>query len=130
MQYLKRTIGILVALAPFVVVTLFSSIEWRPFLGKASDTGYFLLAFGGLFCVANLYCSYLRYPLFRLFGGNKEEYKWVSGFPFLGILALIGFMFIPQSVWISVIILFLLLIDTGSVSWFVVCTWKDDSLWK
>ena len=130
MQYLKRTIGVLLALTPFAIVAVFSLMEWRPFHGKAAVIGYFLLSLGGLICVTNLYYSFLRYPLFRLFGGKKEDYRWVSGYPMFGILALIGFVLIPKSMLISAVILFLLLIDTGSISWFVICVWKDDSFWK
>ncbi|MFH1998430.1 MAG: hypothetical protein ABIK28_02065, partial [Planctomycetota bacterium] len=69
--------------------------------GKTSAIGYFLLALNGFICVTNLYYSFLRYPLYRLFGGKKADYRWVSGFPILKILALIEFVLTPKSMTVG-----------------------------
>ena len=64
-----------------------------------------LLALGGLMCGLNFYLSFLRYPIHRLAGGTKDNYKWVSGAP------VFGSVFVALS-------LVVILIDTGGLHWF------------
>lgn len=42
-----------------------------------------LLVLGGLLCGLNFYLSFLRYPVHRMMGKKKEEYRGVSGIPVL-----------------------------------------------
>ena len=78
-----------------------------------------LLALGGLMCGLNFYLSFLRYPIHRLAGGTKDNYKWVSGAPVFGsvfvALSLVVFWDTP---WILVTAVVLILIDTGGLHWF------------
>ena len=79
-----------------------------------------LFAVGALITVANLYYSYVRYPLYRLCGGSSENYRYVSGVPifgsfFLWVSALIFFWSNPVLMWSA---LALSLFDTAGLHWF------------
>ncbi len=45
-----------------------------------------LLALGGIVCCVNFYLSFLRYPVHRMLGKKKEEYRWISDIPVFGSL--------------------------------------------
>ena len=68
----------------------------------------------------NLYLSFLRYPIHRLRGGTRENYKHVSGLPLFGslfvALSLLKFYSHPILLAIAVI---LILIDTAGLHWFL-----------
>lgn len=60
-----------------------------------------------------------------------EGYRYISGFPAIGTILVLmsvyaGFGYIR----IAVIGLIVSAIDTGGFSWFVICTWRDSSLWN
>ena len=77
---------------------------------------YTLFAVGTLVCFLNFYLSFLRYPLYRLFG---REYKHVSGVPLFGSPLLIVAVAIlherPLFFWSGITIA---LLDTGGLHWF------------
>ena len=81
---------------------------------------YMLFGLGGFFCLLNFYLSFLRYPIYRLSGGRKQEYKWVSGAPALGSL-FVGFSLLSQYLtnWIVILGVALILMDTGGLHWFL-----------
>ncbi len=81
---------------------------------------YMLFGLGGFFCLLNFYLSFLRYPIYRLSGGDKQEYKWVSGAPVLGSL-FVGLSLISHYVtnWMLISAVALILIDTGGLHWFL-----------
>ncbi len=81
---------------------------------------YMLFGLGGFFCLLNFYLSFLRYPIYRLSGGGKQEYKWVSGAPALGSL-FVGLSLISPYVtnWMLISGVALILIDTGGLHWFL-----------
>ncbi|MBA7534308.1 hypothetical protein ES705_26554 [subsurface metagenome] len=81
---------------------------------------YILFSLGGFFCILNFYLSFLRYPLYRLSGGDKKEYKWVSGAPLLGSL-FVGFSLLPHydTKWMLILGSIFILIDTGGLHWFL-----------
>ncbi len=77
-----------------------------------------LLIFGGLLCCLNFYLSFLRYPVHRLTGKKKEEYKWVSGIPVFGSLFVaLSLLALWQTPWVLVMSIILILIDTGGIHW-------------
>ena len=81
---------------------------------------YMLFGLGGFFCLLNFYLSFLRYPIYRLLGGTKKEYKWVSGAPLLGSLFVgIGLISHYEIKWMLILGLALILIDTGGPHWFL-----------
>lgn len=47
-----------------------------------------LLALGTLIVAVNVYTSFLRYPLHRLRGGTRDDFRFVSGVPLVGSLLL------------------------------------------
>jgi hypothetical protein len=51
--------------------------------------GLALLATGALVACVNFYTSFVRYPLHRLRGGTREDFRWVSGIPLVGIVCLL-----------------------------------------
>ena len=80
-----------------------------------------LLGLAALIACTNLYLSLLRYPLHRLRGGSQEGYRFVSGIPMVGTIALVfagligsqnGWMFWPASI--------IFLADTGGLFWLLV----------
>jgi hypothetical protein len=105
-------------------------VDWRFFSGKHAFYGYCFLGLGGLISCVNFYLSFLRYPLHRLLGGKKEDYRWISGFPLFGTLTIVGLPFLPRSIWLSFLALVFLLIDTAGIPWFIIAVWKDDSFWR
>ncbi len=78
-----------------------------------------LLVTGGLICLLNFYLSVLRYPIHRLRGGKKEEYKWASGIPMFGsLMVAISLIKFWQPTWLLITAIVLILIDTGGIHWF------------
>jgi len=79
-----------------------------------------LFGLGGFLCLLNFYLSFLRYPIYRLSGGDKQEYKWVSGAPALGSL-FVGLSIISPYVtnWMLISGVVFILIDTGGLHWFL-----------
>jgi len=79
-----------------------------------------LLVLGGFICCLNFYLSYIKYPFYKLRGGKKGNYKWISGVPLAGSLlvavAMIGFRDNTWVLWVAAV---LILIDTGGIHWFV-----------
>src|SRR5436190_7076625 len=83
--------------------------------------GLALLAVGGLVSGVNFYTSFVRYPLHRWRGGTREDFRWVSGFPIVGIVCLLfaaaclsGY---PVLMWTALV---LALLDTSGPQWLAV----------
>src|SRR5687768_7190573 len=53
-----------------------------------ATVGMVLLALGAFVTLANVYLSFVRYPVHLALGGTRETYRWVSGFPVVGSLLL------------------------------------------
>jgi hypothetical protein len=79
-----------------------------------------LFCLGSFICAMNFYLSFLRFPIFLLRGGRKSEYQWISGAPFIGsVSAAVGLTSLYETHWILISGLFLILIDTGGLHWFL-----------
>ncbi len=78
-----------------------------------------VLGLGGILCCVNFYHSVLRYPIHRIRGGARDDYRWVSGIPLFGSLlvavSLVEFWREPWLLWVAVA---LIVIDTGGLHWF------------
>ncbi len=130
MLSLRRLFGIMVGAAPFLVVLFCSLSAWRLGGGKATILGYSLFTLGVVISIFNFYLQVLRYPIHCILHGKDAKYKWNSGFPLFGILSVVGLIFLPKSLWLNIIAFLLLCGDIGGIQWFVIFTWKDDSLWN
>jgi hypothetical protein len=79
-----------------------------------------LLILGGLICCLNFYLSFLRYPIHRVSGGEKDNYKWYSGLPVIGSLFVaISLLTYWQTTSIFIVAIILIAIDTGGIHWFL-----------
>jgi hypothetical protein len=91
-------------------------------VGPGSMLGWALLIVGGLICLLNLYLSALRYPMHRMLGRDRQSYRWVSGVPLIGSLAVVcGWTFWARhqdSRMLDVAAWSLALLDTGGIHWF------------
>ncbi|MDH4202365.1 MAG: hypothetical protein OEV87_05685 [Phycisphaerae bacterium] len=82
--------------------------------------GYIFVVFGSIISLMNFYLSFLRYPVYRLCGGKKEDYKWVSGIPLFGsAFILIGMAILRDAKWILVSGVIIALLDTAGLHWFL-----------
>ncbi|HMS17085.1 MAG TPA: hypothetical protein PKA37_09625 [Planctomycetota bacterium] len=85
--------------------------------------GWTLLIAGGWACLLNLYLSFLRYPLHRARGRSPESFRWVSGFPLIGSMAVV----LAWTIWIrhqdsprlDVAVWLIAILDTGGIHWLV-----------
>jgi len=126
----RKLYGIFLAIVPFLIVLIFSFCEWRLHKGQSISLGYSLLVMGGFVSISNFFLLALRHPIHNLIKGRFAEYRWISGIPLFGFLSVVGFLFIPKSILLSIIVLLFLCVDLGGIQWFVILTWKDDSLWN
>jgi hypothetical protein len=78
-----------------------------------------LFALGILVTSLNFCTSFVRYPLHRMAGRIRADFRWVCGFPLVGSLSLwiAALMLIdrPLLAWSAVVIS---LLDTGGPHWF------------
>jgi len=62
--------------------------------------------------------------------GSYDGYKFVSGFPMLGTLLGIAALLLCGNNWLTLLaVLFIFVFDTGGLPWFIISTWKEESLW-
>lgn len=126
---MRRTLGVLIALPPFVVIAgcflTTDRVDVMP-----AVVGYTAFALGGLICVLNAYLSWIRPRVHVARGGTLEDYKFVSGIPLFGtVLVLVGLACVPASLPLTLAALLLIANDTGGLHWFVIGTWGDRGLW-
>jgi hypothetical protein len=80
--------------------------------------GLAFFAVGAVVACVNFYTSFLRYPLHRWRGGTRDDFRWVSGFPIVGILCLLFAAAClsahPLLMWTA---LALALLDTSGPHW-------------
>lgn len=84
-----------------------------------SILAYMLFGLGGFFSLLNLHLSFVRPAIHRLQGHG--EYRFVSGFPLVGSLMLVGSFFLfPAGYILRLVALVIALFDTGGIHWFCV----------
>ncbi|EIQ02016.1 hypothetical protein OpiT1DRAFT_00594 [Opitutaceae bacterium TAV1] len=90
-----------------------------------------IFALGSLIASLNIYLSFIRYPLHRLSGKKKEEFRFISGIPLFGQLLIIISLF---GLWDSSLFLtlgiVLLLFDTGGIQFFLFALLKSEKTKK
>ena len=128
-ETMTRALWVALGLLPLAMCAALFLTEWRLLGGQYPGLGYGIFILGAVVSIVNMYTSLLRYPVHRVLGGSRDSYKHVSGVPIVGGLVLIGAWLLPQSLWLSLATVLLMLLDTGSVSWFVVMIWSDPSFW-
>ena len=135
-----RIIGILIALLPFAlawagpILSAFGkpgipqSIAEVSLLQKLSWAAFLL---GGFIALLNAFLSFIR-PLFlKLRARLPEEQHYVSGIPILAsFLLMLSTIALYPRLWPCFAVSVLLLLDTGGPLWFLICTWKDDFVWR
>lgn len=85
-----------------------------------SFVSYAVFVFGSHISLTNFYLSFLRYPIYRLRGGDERAYKWISGIPILGSLCIVvSMLLINMPDWLWWLGLILALLDTAGLHWFV-----------
>lgn len=124
---MTRVLWVVIGLIPLALCAALFLTEWRLLAGQYPKVGYSVFMLGAVISIVNFYTSYLRYSVHRLLGKSKDSYKHVSGLPLLGGLVLIGAWLLPQNLWLSLATAVIMLLDTGSISWFVVMVWPDSS---
>ncbi len=77
-----------------------------------------LLGLGGIICCLNFYLSFIRYPVHRLTGKKKEDYRWISGFPFGYLFVAVSLFEFWRQPWLLALSIIFILIDTGGLHWF------------
>jgi hypothetical protein len=124
----RRSLGVVVCFSP-VLLLIASLVAW--FAGREGGlAGLGLAVIGLLFGVLNAYLSFFRPWLYRRRRGSMEGYRFVSGLPlfgtlFVGLSGVFGF----GEPYTTALGLTTLAIDTGGLPWFLVSTWRDESLW-
>jgi hypothetical protein len=85
--------------------------------------GWALLIAGSVICLLNFYRSVLRYPIQRALGRSAESYRWASGIPVLGSVAVVvAWIFWTrheQSRALDLAAGTIALLDTGGIHWFI-----------
>lgn len=126
-SYMKRGIGILIAVIPFALaIASIIATTSPPFPLVA----WGILGLSLVIGITNFYLSFLRPLLWEKRHGSMEDYRFISGLPAIATLGacaaiLAGF----GSSLIAGIAILTLIIDAGGLPWFVGATWGDQSLW-
>ena len=82
--------------------------------------GYIFFVLGSMISLVNFYLSFLRYPIYRLCGGRKDDYQYASGIPGFGsAFVLMGMALLFHVRWILISGLIIALLDTGGLHWFI-----------
>jgi hypothetical protein len=127
-----RSLGLSVAAAPVLLALCSLIVALRADEGPPASMAM-VIAVGFVIAaiwvgMANLYTSFLRYPLLMLL--RASTIRHVSGYPVVGTLAALvavisGFGSLP----ISALALVVLAIDPGGAPWFVACSWRSREIW-
>ena len=124
----RRAVGAVICLAP--VLLFVASLVASQIAPRDSGMGIGLLVCAVPVALLNFHMSFVRPALYRWRRGSKEEYRHISGIPLFGnMLAVIGGV-IGFGDWrAGTIGMFAVALDTGGLPWFLLTTWRDDSLW-
>ena len=125
----RRTIGVAVAMTPLVLLVasvVCGAITDRPPTGVAMA----VMTGGALIAGLNFYLSLVRPLFYYALHSSRDGYRHVSGLPFVGTLLICaGAALAFGNVAWSLLGIAAYLSDTGGILWFVVATWRDQSLW-
>lgn len=82
--------------------------------------GFTLLGVGAFISLINFYQTFLRFPLYRVRGGARERYQWVSPVPMIGsaLLVISAILLRDSTLWV-IVAMAIAILDTGGIHWFV-----------
>jgi len=125
-NYLRRSLGLLACFSPVFLAV--ASIVAPP--RRVSLLVGIPVLFAACIALCNCYYSWFRGRIYKWRHGTLEGYRVVSGIPLVASIVLT--VVVGATVGsrpIGIISLVLLIIDTGSLPWFIFSTWHDRSLW-
>ncbi len=128
-KYIRRTIGVLICSIPIVllvssVIYSIIGIAQRPF----AAIGFMIAAL--FVAVFNLYLSFIR-PWWRYRKHDSlEAIPHASVAPLVGtLLVILGGILGFGAMGSAMVGLLAVVLDIGGSPWFLVCTWRDSSVW-
>jgi hypothetical protein len=128
-NYTRRSFGVLLAILPFalLLVSLLCGLT-RPATSAFEGGG--LMAAATAIALLNFHLSFIRPVLYSRRHGSLNGYRHVSGFPLLGtILVCLGALGGFGAIGSALVGMVAYILDTGSLAWFVISTWRDGSFW-
>ena len=123
----RRILGVTICFAPVALAV------WSLFAPRRQTWWVGLVPLGLAAAIGslNLYLSWIRPWIYRRRHHSLEGYRHSSGVPAFGtILVTLALLTSAGSKPIAAVALLVLTIDTGGLPWFLVQTWRDDSLWN
>jgi hypothetical protein len=126
----RRLFGLLLALAPMVALLVSIRAGLSESVENGARSGVVFMLLAAAVAVFNFWLSFVRPIVYRWRHGGMTGFKFVSGVPGIGtVLVAIAIPLSFGFVWIGILGLAVLLVDTGGLPWFVWSTWRDESLW-
>ena len=137
---MRKITGIVIALLPFAlawtgpILSAFGNSSIPQTIAEVAllqKLSWAALLLGAFIALLNAFLHFIR-PLFlKLRGILPEEQHYVSGIPLLAsFLLMLSTTAFHPALWPCFAVSVLLLLDTGGPLWFLICTWKDDSVWR
>lgn len=127
-NYCRRVIGAAVCLAPTVLFV--ASLIASRIAPRDSGMGIGLVVCAVPVAILNFHLSFVRSALYRWRRGSMEGFRHISGFPLFGTFLLVIGGVIGFGDWrVAAIGLCAITLDTGGLPWFLIMTWRDESLW-
>jgi hypothetical protein len=128
-NYLRRLVGLVICLSPvgLLVVSLVAGLE--PV--EESSSVWVRVVRIAVVClplsILNFYLALIRPRLYA----ERVGYRNISGIPLFGTLLVLVFCgWLAFGDWrVAVVGLVALALDTGGLPWFLIATWRDQSLW-
>ncbi|MDQ8196420.1 hypothetical protein QEH59_18470 [Coraliomargarita sp. SDUM461004] len=126
-SYARRSLGVAIALLPFLVVVASLISPWHSPL-KLIPIGLGIVAV--TFTALNLWITLILPSIQKKKNESNGTNHSTSVFPILGTLfafgaCLVGFGHTTP----SILALIAFLLDLGGLPWFIVFTWRDQSFW-
>lgn len=128
-NYFRRVFWSGLAFSPLVIllVSLVFGIMRRN-LPDFAAIGFMIPA--AVLAFLNFYLSFIRPRFYFSRHGSMAGYRFKSGVPLVGtLLVVLGAVFGFGSIWSTIIGIIAFSFDTGGSGWFVIATWRDQSLW-
>jgi hypothetical protein len=125
----RRVVGVILGISPALL--LLSSLAY----GLAHDVPTRLvvvawMAVALLIGALNFYGSFIAPRRYARKHGSMAGYRHVSGMPAIGTILIVAIAIVGFGDWVcSILGSVAFAIDTGGSVWFVISTWRDESLW-